>query len=236
MNIRYLLIAGLALAAALFAFIKFGHNPSAESDKVGTTTPTAEMQSVAGDYSEGVHYRAVKGSDANKANKIQVQEFFWYGCHHCEAFEPAVLAYKKTIASDVELVQIPVIWNEPTALHASIFYLAQSKNAPDEIHADLFRTIMSLRKEGNPDIHIQEAAKVFASHGLDTDNFKDQLQSTEIQAELANSQQLMKSFEISGTPTVVVDGSWAVLNAAEVSSAGFFNVVDFLVEKARADR
>lgn len=224
-NRHFLIIGAIALIVAVGAYL------FATSDKSGSETASA-----AGEFVEGVHFRTVAGIESGSASKIQVQEFFWYGCPHCEAFEPAIRQYEKTLPGDVELVQIPVTWNEATRLHAAMFFLAESKLAPEEFHTELFKSIIALRKEGNLEAHVQEAEKVFSSHGIEVSDFKKQLQSPDIQTKLDTTNELMRALEISGTPSVVVDNTWVVLNTDEVAQAGVFNVVDSLIEKARSTR
>jgi len=91
---------------------------------------------------EGVHYQLIDppidaslarvagdsaGDRADNAasETITVTEFFWYGCPHCQYFEPLVEEWKSTFTDDLELEQIPVVWNDLTQLHASIYYLGR---------------------------------------------------------------------------------------------------------------
>ncbi len=224
-NLHFLIIGAIALLVAVALYIKFS------SDKPDSGNTLASTQFV-----EDVHYRTVAGAEFSNASNIQVQEFFWYGCPHCEAFEPAIHQYRKTLSSDVELVQIPVTWNEATRLHAAMFYLAESKHASEAFHAELFKTIIALRKEGNLETHVQAAEKVFSAHGLEVSDFRTELQSSDIQMKLDASTKLMKALAISGTPSVVVDSTWVVLNTAEVAEVGVFKIVDNLIEMARSAR
>lgn len=230
MNKRNLIIACvLALVAAIFVFSNLVFKNNKES-KATDVTPADS-----GSYVEGVHFRTIENV-ADKAEKVQVQEFFWYGCPHCEAFEPEIKNYQQNMPVDVELVQIPVTWNQATSLHAAMFYLAESNSAPDALHEDLFKGIIALRGEGNFNLHIQEAERIFKTHGIELNDFNSQLVSSEIQSKVEASAQLMREMEISGTPTVAVDGTWVVLNNKDVSELGMFTVIDHLIAKARAAR
>ena len=172
---KYSVIAVLVLIAVLaLSFFK---------SNSGTST-TGTTGSLAGEFSEGVHYRKVDSQNIAKSPdsesvKIQVQEFFWYGCPHCQNFEPAIRQYKKTLPDDAELVQIPVVWNEATRLHAAIHYVALESEDLEPLQDDLFEKIISIRKEGNLEKHKDEVESVFAAHGFSTDDFRDRLDATE---------------------------------------------------------
>lgn len=243
---RNVLIAGLiALVLLGFVFLKFGPGTSGQGSSgvgsssqgfssQGSTDPATPSASVDG-FTEGVHYRKV-AQNAAKSEKILVQEFFWYGCPHCQKFEPAIREYKKTLADDIQLVQIPVTWNEGTSLHAAMHYVAMESEDTEKLQDDLFEKIISIRKEGNLKKQIEDVKSVFANHGINTDDFESQLNSPEIQGKVAEAEKLMRMSGITGTPAIMVDNTWVVLNNEEVSKAGVFNVVDHLVGQAKADR
>lgn len=225
---RNVLFAGLiALVLLGVVFLKFGPGSS------DATTPPASADG----FTEGVHYQKVAPGAAGsvaKAEQIQVQEFFWYGCPHCQNFEPAIREYKQTLPDDVQLVQIPVTWNDATSLHAAMHYVAMESEDPEKLQDDLFEKIISIRKEGNLNKQIDDVKVVFAKHGINTDNLESRLNSSEIQAKVSDAAKLMQMSGITGTPSIMVDDSWVVLNNEEVSKAGVFNVIDHLVGLARA--
>lgn len=221
-NIFGVAAIALAVAAAAFFFLK----PAPVTDQ-----NTAD----AGTYVEGLHYRSV-AQDITRNDTIEVQEFFWYGCPHCQRFEPVIREYKETLADDVNLVQIPVTWNESTSLHAAIHYVAMEVENPEKLQDDLFEKIIAIRKEGNLEKHIDEVESVFTAHGMSAENFRSRLQSPDIKQQVEDASALMKAAEITGTPSVMVDGTWVVLNNEAVGEIGAFNVIDHLIAKARASR
>jgi len=225
LKIKLLVGAAALIAALAFVFLQTRTEP-----------PPANALTAFETYREGLHYRTVSDSQPVSGSKVQVQEFFWYGCPHCRSFEPAVREYKQTLTADTELVQIPVTWNEATSLHGAIYYVALELDAPDQLHDDLFDAFIELRKEGNLDKHVQEAQALFAVHGFEINDLANRVTSSPIQSKLKSAEELMRLAKITGTPSLMVDSKWVLENNEEVSIAGVFNVLNFLVDKARSVR
>lgn len=188
---------------------------------------------------DGVHYQSIKSPLApsatdTPAGKVSVVEFFWYGCPHCQSFEPAVRQWLETAPEDIAFRQFPVVWNEATALHAALFYVAEDAGNAEQLHDNLFEKIIALRPERNLSSQLDQLAVLYSDYGIDAEAVKDQVESAELLARVAESEKLMRQAEVSSTPTLLVDGKWVVLNNEEVSKAGgLFSVVEFLVQKAR---
>ncbi|MEN8197840.1 MAG: hypothetical protein ABFS30_15220, partial [Pseudomonadota bacterium] len=75
-------------------------------------------------FSEGQHYIRMVPSQPTMggADKIEVAEFFWYGCPHCYDFEPTINGWAANIPANVRFVRIPVAWNAIHELHARLFF------------------------------------------------------------------------------------------------------------------
>src|SRR5262244_1814218 len=70
--------------------------------------------------------------------RIQVLEFFWYGCIHCYNLEPTVEKWEKTLPKDVEFRRVPAIFNDRWALDARIFYSFEALGLLDKLHRPFF--------------------------------------------------------------------------------------------------
>lgn len=217
---------------AVLAFLFFSTGDPRKSTSASTQSVAAD----AGEYVEDVHYRAAGERNQPGADKILVQEFFWYGCPHCQSFEPAIRDYKNQLPDDVDLVQIPVIWNEATGLHAAMHYVAMESEDPEALQDELFAKIISVRQEGNLQKHIDALEPVFESHGIDAGTFRDRLKSPDIKDKASSAAALMRSSGITGTPSIMVDGTWVVLNNEAVAKAGPLSVADHLIEMVRQAR
>lgn len=199
-------------------------------------------------YQEGVHFQTIDppidlseivsaGSDsAPDSGTIVVSEFFWYGCPHCRYFEPLVEEWQTTFADDLVFEQVPVVWNEQTQLHASIYYLGLDSEDPEKLKRVLFDEIIELRAERNPSAQLEQLAEVLGQHGIDISTIDEQLKAPTIRKKVERANKLMRAAQVSSTPTLLIDYRWAILNSEETSDAGIFNVANFLIERARENR
>ncbi len=231
---KKLVLFGIPVLLALLAFglFRFSAPPSTSS-----TLPAASISSPeAGSIIEGVHYRVIENSPPGVGDKIQVQEFFWYGCPHCQNFEPSVRQYKNTLPDDTELVQLPVTWNQSSGLHAAMHYVASQVNDFESMQDKLFETIIAVRQERDLEKHIEAVVPVFDAYGISETELRNGLSAADTQAKVSDAAKLMRTAGISGTPSMVVDNTWVVLNNEEVGQVGIFNVVNHLIEVARQQK
>src|SRR5437868_1723218 len=70
-------------------------------------------------------------------DKIEVREFFWYGCPHCYALEPALAAYVKKLPSNVRFVRTPGVASS-WLIHAQAYYTFESLGVTERLHGPFF--------------------------------------------------------------------------------------------------
>jgi thiol:disulfide interchange protein DsbA len=90
----------------------------------------------------GEHYQlitpAIRTADPDK---IEVVEFFWYGCGHCYNFEPVIGQWKKTLGDDVDFKGSPAVWAPQMELHSKMYYTAEVLGVQDKMHLVLFQAM-----------------------------------------------------------------------------------------------
>jgi thiol:disulfide interchange protein DsbA len=163
--------------------------------------------------------------------KIEVAEFFWYGCSHCYTFEPLLQAWKKNMPKDVTLRGVPAVWQEKMELHAKAFYTAEVLGVLDTMHKVLFQAMNVDRK---PLASQAEIAALFAAHGVSEADFNKAFTSFGVNSQVRQAVALAKASQITGTPALVVNGKYHVSGRKSGGQAGMLKVVDFLIEKERA--
>ena len=100
--------------------------------------------------------------------KIEVGEFFWYGCGHCYSFEPVLEQWKKTLATDVLFKGIPAVWRPDMELHAKAYYTAEALGVLPTMHRILFQAMNVDRKRlASQD----EIAALFVANGVTEEDF-----------------------------------------------------------------
>jgi thiol:disulfide interchange protein DsbA len=191
----------------------------------------ADDKPAADTYVAGTHYEVlttpVRTADPGK---IEVAEFFWYGCPHCYHFEPSITAWLKTKAADVDFVRVPAIWHPDMELHAKMFYTAQQLGKLPVLH-DAFFTAMQVGKMklNTPD----EIQKMFVEQGVSAEAFNKTFNSFGTDAMVKQALAKANGSKISGTPEMVVNGKYRVSAKQAGSQPNMLKVVDFLVEKER---
>lgn len=187
----------------------------------------------AGELIEGTHYRRLDEPLSVSSDGVSVVEFFWYGCPHCRDFEPKLKEWLSTAPDDIRFEAKPVVWNIATGLHAAMYFAGFQSDQPERLHEALFEPIINLRREKNLDVHTERVAPLFAKYGIEADEFESLLNARQINAKVQQSLHEMQKAGVTSTPSVLVGGTYMVLNNDAVAEAGIFNVIDMLVDMVR---
>lgn len=179
----------------------------------------------------GVNYTVLKPEQpVNTPGKIEVLEFFWYGCIHCYNLEPVLEPWLKGLAPDVQFRRVPAIFNERWARDAAIFYSLEAMGVLEKLHRPLFDAIHQDR------LRTDDARALNAwlqKQGVDVKRFEDVSKSFGVQSKVRQAQQLTVAYRIDGTPAMAVQGRYTVSPEQGGSQRGVLSVVDHLVALAR---
>ena len=163
--------------------------------------------------------------------KIEVAEFFWYGCGHCYSFEPILQAWKKTLPEDVKFRGVPAVWQEKMELHAKAYYAAEALGVLDTMNPVIFQAMNVDRK---PLASEKEIAALFTAHGVSEADFIKAFNSFGVSSQVRQAVATAKAAQITGTPALMVNGKYHVSGSKAGGQANMLKVVDFLIEKERA--
>lgn len=166
-------------------------------------------------WQEGVNYTRLVPAQPTSApaGQVEVIEFFWYSCPHCNAIDPLVEAWKKTKQPYIQFTREHVMWQEPHRAQARLFYTLQSMGKLDELHAAIFHEI---HVNMNPLIDVANdpaksediQAAFVAKHGVSAAAFKNAYHSFAVETAMQRGDQLWNRYRISGVPTFVVNGKY----------------------------
>lgn len=183
-------------------------------------------------YTAGTHYQVLDTPvRTSNPNKIEATEVFWYGCGHCYTFESTIVPWSKTLAEDVNFVKSPAIWHPSMALHARAFYTAKALGVLDTLHSVIFQE-MNLKK--NKLANESAISKLFVANGVDAEKFKNTFNSFGVNSAVQQAESRQRSYQITGTPEMVVNGKYRVTARMAGSQAGMTKVVDYLINLERA--
>ena len=176
-----------------------------------------------GQYNEIRPPVPVEGTD-----KIEVIEFFWYGCIHCYNLEPALESWIKTLPKDVEFRRVPAVFTERWGLDASIYYAMEALGLVDKLHRPLFDAIHKNRLRTD---NQQEFTEWLTRQGVDAKKFVETVKSFGVRSKTRRAVQLTVQYKIDGTPAMAVHGRYTI-----PAQAGVFKVVDDLVDRVRKEK
>jgi len=163
--------------------------------------------------------------------KIEVVELFWYGCPHCYSFEPVINPWAEKLPADVHFVRIPAMFGGPWDAHGQMFLTLEAMGVENKVHSAVFNAIQKDRKPlTTPD----EMADFLATQGVDKDKFLATFNSFAIKGQISKAKELAKKYEVSGVPTMIVDGKYRFDLGTAGSPEQALNVADQLIAKERA--
>ncbi|MFP3516164.1 thiol:disulfide interchange protein DsbA/DsbL [Pseudomonas sp. SIMBA_077] len=165
--------------------------------------------------------------------KIEVVELFWYGCPHCYAFEPTINPWAEKLPSDVHFVRIPAMFGGPWDAHGQLFLTLESMGVEHNVHAAVFEAI---QREGKRLVEPEEMANFLANHGVDKEKFLSTFNSFAIKGQIAKAKELAKKYEVSGVPTLIVNGKYRFDLGTAGGPEQALNVADQLIAKERSEQ
>ena len=140
--------------------------------------------------------------------KVEVAEFFWYGCIHCFNFEPALEAWVPKLPPDAYFRRIPAVFGEPRGMHdAAIFYAFEALGLLARLHRPLFDAIHKDRlRTDNP----AALGEWLIKNGVDVKKFDATMKSFGVQSKVKRAGQLTAGARIDGTPALMVQGRYTI--------------------------
>ncbi len=191
------------------------------------------LVAVAQDWKEGENYDLITPPVRTSTDKIEVVEFFWYGCGHCYNFEPMLTQWKKTLPDDVEVVGSPAIWNKPMELHARAFYTAQALGVLDKMHPVLFQAMNVDRKRLQSEDEIRQ---LFVAHGVSAEDFDKAYNSFGVGSQVRQADARARAAKITGTPEMMVAGKYRISTRKAGGQAKMLELANYLVDQERKAR
>ncbi len=166
-------------------------------------------------------------------SKIEVIEFFWYGCPHCYHFEPYLKDWLKTKPNYVVFIRQPAIFNAHWAAHAKAFFTAESLGVLDKVHDDLFDAIQNKKEtlESEADL-----ANFFVAHGVKEEDFHKAYKSFAVDAKMRQAETLAPSYGVDGTPAMVINGKYRIGAAKAKSFDRMISTANALIKQEAAAR
>jgi thiol:disulfide interchange protein DsbA len=165
--------------------------------------------------------------------KIEVIEFFSYGCPHCGEFEPILENWLKTLPPDVAFRRVPVMFQDRWVPLAKEYYTIEALGEDARLSPEMFTAIHG---KGTPMWNEKTFFDWVAGHGIDRKKVEDMYNSFAISGKMSRARQLAQAYGVQSVPLIVIDGKFVVSTEKVGSHAAMIPVMDALIVKARAER
>ena len=162
--------------------------------------------------------------------KIEVVEFFWYGCPHCFTLEPMLESWAKRLPPDVAFRQVPVGFSVPHQLHQKLYYALEELGALPALHRRVFAALhqQNLRLNNEADI-----TAFVGANGVDAAAFSAAFKSFGVATKANRAKQLSEAYKIDGVPALGIQGRFYTSGSLAGSHERALAVTDFLIQRAR---
>ena len=180
----------------------------------------------------GVEYRelsAVQPTDT--AGRIEVIEFFWYGCPHCYNLEPVLTPWVNKLPKDVQFRRIPAIFNDEWEKSARAYYALEAIGEGERLHKPLFDAIHQSTK-----LKVENEAALtewLGKQGVDTKKFTAAYRSFSVEGKVKRAKQLTQAYKFEGVPAMAVNGKYVVITDNIKSFEQMLAVSDYLIGQVR---
>ena len=182
----------------------------------------------------------------DSGKKIEVFEFFWYGCPHCYHLEPALKSWLKKKPADVEFRPVPGTFGAPGWEPLTrTYYALDAMGLAPKYHDAIFAAIHEEKDATKQRALVNDSRVIadwLASKGVDKQKFLDAYNSFAVNNRTKRSEDLTRSYDVPGTPAIAIDGRYLTSPSNFPNADGsvnydrFFHVVDQLIAQARKER
>ena len=181
---------------------------------------------------EGVHYVKLSQPAPVSAptGKIEVVEFFWYGCPHCNALEPALEAWIKRLPADVAFRRVPVAFSATHESHQKLFYGLEAMGQLEAMHRRIFAAIHTQQQRLDREA---DQLAFLKAQGVDEAKFLEMTKSFSVQTKMRQAKQLSSAYKIDGVPAMGVAGRFYTAGSLAGDNQRALAVTDFLIARAR---
>ena len=188
----------------------------------------------AADLVEGKDYVRLRNPQpVETGKKIEVIEFFSYGCPHCSDLEPILQAWIQKLPPDVQFRRVPVMFQQRWEALAKIYYTLDAMGDETRLSPEVFKAV---HVNGVPLYQDKAFFDWAASHGLDRTRVAEVYGSFAVSSKFNRAKALAQAYNIQSVPTVIVDGKYLTASDRVGTHTAMPPVLDALVAKARAER
>ena len=181
-------------------------------------------------FQESVHYERLVPAQGTSSppDKIEVAEFFTYGCTYCYRMDTYIEEWKKKQPGEVNFIHIPAVGNPAFESHARLFLALQATGVLKDAHRQAFRAIHT---ENQLLLRLSDQERFARRFGVSAEESHDASRSFGVESQIKRIADLMRRYRILAVPTFVVNGKYVVRGTLDSSMSELLEIVDELVQR-----
>jgi thiol:disulfide interchange protein DsbA len=198
---------------------------------LGVMLPWSPAMGASSKYEVGKHYLNISNKQRTPSvggDKVEITEFFWYGCAHCQNYDPIIHEWYEKNKDKAKLLLVPVVWNDMTRAHAKLFYVAQSLGVSEKMHSAFFNEILLRRNFLKSK---KKAMQFFEKHGVSPKDFDKAWSSFLVKHAVERAARNTRRYEVKGTPAIVINGEYLAGPSRLVNYRQTLEIADLLIER-----
>ena len=185
------------------------------------------------DLLEGADYTVIPRQPLADGRRIEVVEFFYYGCRWCNELQPYLEAWLKRKPADVDFRYQPAIRNTRWLVLTKAFYALQAMGEVQRLHSRIYR---AFHRDG---VNLEDEAVLtgwLLKQGIQLKPFEEQMRAPETMAKVEAARTDTYAYQVESTPSVVVDGRYLTSSGITGGVVPLMQVTEDLVVFARQQR
>ena len=162
--------------------------------------------------------------------KVELIEFFWYSCPHCNAFEPSFAQWVKAAPKEVVVRRVPVAFRDDFAPQQRLYYTLEALGWVETLHAKVFHAVHVERLGLNTDALIQAWID---KQGVDGKKFAETCKSFGVAGKVKRAVQLQNDYRVEGVPSLGIAGRYYTDGTLAGSMERALKVAESLIARSR---
>jgi thiol:disulfide interchange protein DsbA len=186
-----------------------------------------------GNFVEGEHYTLLENPRRVRTDKIEVMEFFSYGCIHCYNFDPELSDWAESNSDKINFIRTPAISNDLWRLLGRNYYTMEKLGIVEKYHMPFFREVHDVKRNFSSPKRLSD---YFDGKGTTSEEYTKVFNSLAVSRKMTVADQMGRRLLVSSVPTIIVHGKYMVRITRSVGISRMLEVMDFLVDKELAEK
>jgi thiol:disulfide interchange protein DsbA len=165
------------------------------------------------------------------AGQVEVVEFFWYNCPHCNGFEPMFDAWAKKQPKDVSVRRVPIAFRPDFEPQQRLYYVLEGMGKVDELHKKVFYAIHVEKQTLGTAEQITAWAE---KQGIPKAKFVEMYNSFSVATKARKATQLQDAYALDGVPALGINGRYFTSGTQAKTLERSLQVADFLIGQSRS--